>query len=195
MAQSSSGARLSGPSRGPRVATGTSVWGRWEIGGTLGGGAGGNGHRNTSEYIGIHWNTSDMLNLMGFWESNRSTDATIDVIVGISALVCLVSTLSYCILPWGHGERGAKPGEDLWSWTLAAPWRRDLGATATPVVLAAPRRDGNRKQKKLRNRSGGATATSATSVRQSIDLMEVTETCSCEQSESANNEFAVSLRL
>ena len=51
MAQSSSGARLSGPSRGPRVATGTSVWGRWEIGGTLGGGAGGNGHRNTSEYI------------------------------------------------------------------------------------------------------------------------------------------------
>ena len=123
----------------------------------------------TSEYIGIHRNTSDMLNLLGLWESNRSTDATIDVIIGISALVCLVSTLSYCILPWGHGERGAKPGEDLWSWTLAAPWRRDL-ATAAPVVLAAPRRDGNRKQKKLRNRSGGATATSATSVRQSIGL-------------------------
>ena len=160
MAQSSSGARLSGPSRGPRVATGTSVWGRWEIGGTLGGGAGGNGHRNTS----------DMLNLLGLWESNRSTDATIDVIVGISALVCLVSTLSYCILPWGHGERGAKAWWRPVVLNLGCAMEARLGATAAPVVLVAPRRDGNRKQKKLRNRSGGATASSATSVRQSIGL-------------------------
>ena len=71
-----------------------------------------------------------------------------------------------------------------------------LGATAAPVVLAAPRRDGNRKQKKLRNRSGGALPALPVCGNPS-DLMEVTETCSCELfiRASANNEFAVSLRL
>ena len=151
MAQSSSGtaARLSGPSRGSRVATGTAVWGWWEIGGTLGGGrAGGNGQRNTS----------DMLNLFGFLgESNRSAVRRRKswchhghFIIGISL------TLSYCILPWtGHGERGAKPGEDLWSWTVA-PWRIGCAMGAKPFFFRAPRRVGNRKPQKLRNRSGGA---------------------------------------
>ena len=170
MAQSSSGARLSGPSRGPRVATGTSVWGRWEIGGTLGGGAGGNGHRNTS----------DMLNLLGLWESNRSTDATIDVIVGISALVCLVSTLSYCILLWGHGERGAKPGEDLWSWTLAAPWRRDWGQRPPRLSLS------HQGAMEIASRRSWGIAPEALPLAalpvcgNPSDLMEVTETWSCE---------------
>ena len=67
------------------------------------------------------------------------------------------------------------------------PWLRHggevWGGNGCPCT---PRRDGNRKQKKLRNRSGGA-ATSSTSttsvsfwyqvhiVEQCIDLMEVTE--------------------